>query len=275
MPIHDLHTHSTASDGAFSPRELIDKACAAGITSLALTDHDTVQGLAEAEAAARSVGIVLIPAVEISTSWRGHSVHVVGLQIDPSDQALLSGLKTLQAVRQERAIEMGHRLARAGFDDVLNAVRGLAGDGMITRTHFAEHIVRCGRAKSIKAVFRHYLKPGKPGYVPCAWAPLDVAVGWIRQAGGIPVLAHPQRYKVSGQIRRQLVCEFREAGGTAIEVVAGSSHAPDIAANAELARRFALAASVGSDFHSPAHSWLKLGQAPRLPDDLTPVWETW
>ncbi|MCU0735436.1 MAG: PHP domain-containing protein [Methylotetracoccus sp.] len=273
--MYDLHTHSTASDGAFSPSELVERASAAGITSLALTDHDTTQGLAEARAAASIRGITLVPGVEISASWRGHTVHIVGLHVDDGHSALQQGLLGLQAVREERAIEMGMRLARAGFHDPLGAARSLAGDGMITRTHFARYIVESGRAKSMQAVFRHFLKPGKPGYVPTEWARLEEAIDWIRQAGGAAVLAHPQRYKISGQIRRCLAGEFKEAGGAAIEVIAGTSHPPDVSANAELARRFGLAASVGTDFHSPAHSWLKLGALPPLPADLLPVWEVW
>ncbi len=273
--MYDLHTHSTASDGAYTPTELIERASVAGITALALTDHDTTQGLAEAREAARNRGITLIPGVEISATWRGRTVHIVGLHVDDGDSALQQGLKRLQAVREERAIEMGARLGRAGFHDALGAARSLAGHGMITRTHFARYIVECGRAKSMQAVFQHFLKPGKPGYVPTEWASLEEAIGWIRQAGGAAVLAHPQRYKISGQTRRMLAGEFKEAGGSAIEVVAGNHHPPDIAANAELARRFGLAASVGTDFHSPAHSWLKLGSLPALPAGLLPVWEIW
>lgn len=273
--MHDLHTHSTASDGAFSPTALILTAAAAGITTLALTDHDTTQGLDEARDAARSRGIAFVPGVEISATWRDRTIHIVGLNIDHRNGMLQRGLQRLQAVREVRAVEMGARLTRAGFHDALGAVRALAGDGMITRTHFARYIVESGRAKSVQAVFQHFLKPGKPGYVPTEWASLEEAVGWIRQAGGVPVLAHPQRYKISGQTRRTLIGEFKEAGGAAIEVVAGTNHPPDIAANAELARRFGLAASVGTDFHSPVHSWLKLGALPPLPAGLLPVWAAW
>lgn len=274
-PMHDLHTHSTASDGAYSPSELVERATTAGITTLALTDHDTVQGLAEARLAAEIHGIALIPAVEISTSWHGQSIHVVGLSIDETQTELQTGLADLQRIREGRAVEMGERLARAGFPDACEIARALAGGGMITRTHFARYIVECGRAKSVKDVFRHFLKPGKPGYVPTQWAALEEAIGWIRHAGGTAVLAHPQRYKISGRVRRTLVGEFKECGGIALEVVAGTDQAADIQANTELARRFGLAASAGSDFHSPAHSWLKLGRLPPLPAGLLPVWEIW
>jgi 3',5'-nucleoside bisphosphate phosphatase len=273
--MYDLHTHSTASDGAYPPRDLVARAYEAGVRTLALTDHDTTNGLDEAAAAASDLGLVLIPAVEISTTWRGQSIHVVGLGVDPGNASLRRGLEQLQAQRRSRAIEMGTRLARAGFPDALETAQGLAGDGMITRTHFARSLLMAGRAKSLKAVFQHYLKPGKPGYVPTEWAGLADAVDWIVQGGGTAVLAHPQRYKLSSQARLALIGEFKEAGGAALEVIAGSNHPPDIAANADLARRFGLAASVGSDFHGPSLSWLKLGTMAPLPAGLTPVWERW
>ncbi len=273
--MYDLHTHSTASDGAYTPADLVARAHEAGVRTLALTDHDTTQGLHEAGTVASRLGLVLIPAVEISTSWRGQSIHVVGLGIDPVNTDLQRGLEHLQARRRSRAVEMGTRLARAGFPDALETAQALAGDGMITRTHFARYLLTAGRAKSLKAVFQHYLKPGKLGYVPTEWAGLAEAVGWITHAGGSAVLAHPQRYKLSSQACLALVGEFREAGGSALEVIAGSNHPPDIAANADLARRFGLAASVGSDYHGPSLSWLKLGAISPLPPGLTPVWEHW
>jgi hypothetical protein len=273
--MYDLHTHSTASDGAYAPADLVARAYEAGVRTLALTDHDTTQGLDEAGAEAARLGLVLIPAVEISTTWRGQSIHVVGLGVDPVNADLQRGLEQLQARRRSRAVEMGARLARAGFPDAFEAAQALAGDGMITRTHFARCLLTAGRGKSLRAVFQRYLKPGKPGYVPTEWAGLAEAIGWITQAGGSAVLAHPQRYKLSSQARLALVGEFKDGGGAALEVIAGSNHPPDIAANADLARRFDLAASVGSDYHGPSLSWLKLGMMPPLPPGLTPVWEHW
>jgi predicted metal-dependent phosphoesterase TrpH len=170
---------------------------------------------------------------------------------------------------------MGARLAHAGVAGASEAAQRLVGRGMITRMHFARHIVDCGRARSIKAVFEQFLTPGKPGYVPTEWAEPADAIDWIRQAGGVAVLAHPQRYKISATARHRLVEEFKECGGTAIEVVAGNGNAPAIQSNAQDARRFRLAASVGSDFHSPEHFWLKLGDLPSLPSDLIPVWDVW
>jgi len=276
MPrIYDLHMHSTASDGAFSPTDLVERCALAGITSLAVTDHDTTQGLAEARVAADAHHVELISAVEISTSWRDQSVHIVGLRIDEDCDVLQRGLLGLQTIRRERAAEIGARLARAGLAGALEAAQTLAGPGMITRMHFARHIVQCGRARNVKTVFERFLTPGKPGYVATQWAEPAEAIRWIRQAGGVAVLAHPQRYKISATARRCLVEEFKEAGGIALEVVAGTGHAPDIDSNAAVARRFGLAASVGSDFHSPEHFWLRLGNLPSLPAGLVPVWEVW
>jgi predicted metal-dependent phosphoesterase TrpH len=275
MTAIDLHSHSKASDGALSPRELVEHAAAAGIESLALTDHDTIRGLQEAEAAAEQFGVKLIPAIELSTHWRGSSVHIVGVHIDPANDTLREALTDLRHLREERAGQIAALLARVGFSDALDATRTLAGDGMITRTHFAHYIVQRGGARNMKAVFERFLTPGKPGYVATPWPEIAETVRWIRQAGGEAILAHPQRYKLSSASRRELIAHFKDAGGIAIEVVAGTGHGPDIQANAELARRFGLLASAGSDFHSTEHCWLKLGRLPPLPPDLVPIWTHW
>ncbi len=272
---YDLHTHSTASDGAYSPAELVRQAHAAGVTHLALSDHDCTDGLDEAHAEARACGLTLIPAVEISTTWHGKSVHIVGLNIDPACPALQEGLARLQATRLTRAEEMGRRLARDGIPGGYDAARELAGAGMITRTHFAQFLVNQGLAGAVRDVFDHYLVQGKPGYVPTQWAGLEEAVAWIKGAGGIAVVAHPQRYKLTASWLGRLLMEFKAAGGEALEVVAGAANPGDIQSSASAARRHGLLASAGSDFHSPANAWLKLGRLPELPQDLTPVWRFW
>jgi len=272
---HDLHTHSTASDGAYSPAELVRQAHAAGVTHLALTDHDCTDGLSEAKTEAQACGLTLIPAVEISTTWHGKSVHIVGLNIEADCQALQQGLARLQTLRVSRAQEMGRRLEKAGIPGGFEAVRALAGAGMITRTHFAQFLADQGLAGSVREVFDHYLVQGKPGYVPTEWAGLEAAVGWIKAAGGVAVVAHPQRYKLTGSWLGRLLREFKEAGGEAMEVIAGSASPGDIQSSAAAARRYGLLASVGSDFHSPGNIWLKLGRLPELPKDLTPVWSLW
>lgn len=273
--IYDLHTHSTASDGAYTPAELVREAHAAGITHLALSDHDCTHGLAAARTAAAHCGLTLIPAVEISSTWHGKSVHIVGLNIDADNGELCAGLAGLQALRVTRAQEMGRRLAKAGIVGGFEAARELAGTGMITRTHFARFLANQGLAASAREVFEHYLVQGKPGYVPTEWATLDAAVGWIKAAGGVAVIAHPQRYKLTGSWLSRLLIEFKAAGGEAVEVVTGNSNLGDIQSSAAAARRHGLLASVGSDFHSPDNIWLKMGRLPPLPVDLTPVWSVW
>jgi predicted metal-dependent phosphoesterase TrpH len=274
--VYDLHTHSTASDGAYTPGELVRQAAWAGVTHLALSDHDSTEGIAEAQVAARDCGnIQLIPGVEISVSWQERSVHIVGLNIDTLCAPLQEGLGRLQAIRLTRAEEIGRRLAKHGVEGAFEAARDLAGTGMITRTHFARFLVRLGFAPGLKEVFDRFLSHGKPGYVSTHWAALDDAVSWIRQAGGVAVLAHPQRYKLTGSWMRRLLAEFKETGGAALEVISGTGSANEIQAAAQNARRFGLFASVGSDFHSPEHNWLKLGRLPPLPSDLTPVWRLW
>ena len=272
---YDLHTHSTASDGSYSPAELIRQAHAAGVTHLALSDHDCTDGLAEARAEAAGCGLTLIPAVEISTSWHGKSVHVVGLNIDPACQALQQGLAGLQAIRISRAEEMGRRLAKEGIAGGFEGAQALAGVGMITRTHFAKFLASIGLVGTVRDVFDHYLVHGKPGYVHTEWAALEDAVSWINSAGGVAVVAHPQRYKLTGSWLNRLMAEFKAAGGGALEVIAGNASPGDIQSSASAARRHGLLASVGSDFHGPDNPWLKLGRLPELPKDLTPVWSRW
>lgn len=274
-PCHDLHTHSTASDGSFSPAELVREASGAGITHLALSDHDTTAGLAEAARAADEAGLHLIPAVEISATWMEKSIHIVGLRIDPSCPELQEGLEALRSTRLWRAEEMGRRLDKHGIPGAFEAASSLTPSGMVTRTHFARVILAHGLAASLSDVFNRYLTHGKPGYVSTRWADLEQVVSWIRQAGGTAVVAHPQRYKLTASWMRRLLGEFKEMGGAALEVVAGSAHAQEVQAAASHARRFGLMASAGSDFHSPEHPWLKLGRLPPLPADLKPVWSLW
>lgn len=273
--MYDLHTHSTASDGAYPPSELVRRAAASGVTVLALTDHDSTAGLDEAETTALETDTRLIPGVEISVTWAEKTIHIVGLHIHRHCDLLRRGLTGLQATRLERAQEIGRRLDRFGITGTFEAAREVAGDGMITRTHFARHLVELGLAGSLKDVFERFLTRGKPGYVPTRWAEMAEAIAWIREAGGVAVLAHPQRYKLTGSWMRRLIGEFKECGGMAIEVVSGAASPGDTQSSADYARRFGLHASIGSDFHSPEASWVKLGRLPPLPSDLPPVWTLW
>lgn len=273
--VYDLHTHSTASDGAYTPTELVRQASAIGVTVLALTDHDSTRGIAEAQQAAESTGLRLIPAVEVSTTWEGKTIHVVGLNLDTNCVVLQQGLEQLQAIRMERARIMDQRLAAYGVPGAFDAAMEMAGSGMITRTHFARYLVHCGLAANARDVFDRYLTPGKPGYVHTEWATLEAAVGWINAAGGVAVLAHPQRYRLTGSWMRRLLDQFKQVGGRGLEVISGTGSHGDMHSSAEYARRYELLASVGSDFHSPEMIWPKLGRLPPLPERLTPVWQSW
>lgn len=271
--VYDLHTHSTASDGFYPPAGLVARAAAAGIEVLALTDHDTTAGLKEAGEAAREHGLQLITGVEISTTWQGKTLHVVGLHIDPACAPLQTGLRQIDTIRAERAREIGWRLEKAGIPGILEDAEALAGNGMLTRRHFAQCLARRGLAMDVRDVFNRYLTNGKPGYVATHWADLDAAIGWIRAAGGFAVLAHPQRYPLTVSWLRRLLSEFLEMGGTGLEVVSGAASPGDIQSSTALALRFDLLASCGSDFHGPEEAWPKLGCLPALPIGLTPVWQ--
>lgn len=270
----DLHSHSTFSDGTLMPESLVARAAQRGVTTLALTDHDDTGGLAAARAAAAEHGIRLIDGVEISVTWHGQTLHIVGLGIDPSDAVLQAGLEATRggrADRAERMIAAFEALGIAGSRD--GAQQFAANPQLIGRTHFARFLVTQGVVKDIKTAFKRFLGGGQPCYVPHEWATLDAAVSWINGSGGTAVLAHPGRYPLDTAQMRALLSEFRDLGGAAIEVVSSSHRPHHYAAFAAHARQFGLAASAGSDFHSPHESYHDLGSLPELPTGLTPVWE--
>ena len=273
--VHDLHSHSTASDGFYSPTELVRRAAEAGVKVLGLTDHDTTAGLYEAEVAAEEVGIQCIYGVEISVTWERKTLHVVGLNIDADYAPLQAGLSRLETIRADRATEMDRRLERAGIPGILEEARAMVGNGMITRTHFAHCLARRGLAANVRDVFGRYLTAGKPGYVSTDWAEIAEAIGWIKAAGGVAVLAHPHRYKLTASWLRRLLGEFKEMGGEALEVLSGTASPGEVQSSAGLASRFGLLASCGSDFHGPDEGWPKLGHLPPLPPGLEPVWRVW
>jgi hypothetical protein len=272
----DLHCHSTASDGLLGPKELVARAAANGVDTLALTDHDDTSGLAEARAEAEQNGIRFIDGVEISVTWRGTTVHVVGLGIDPASPALRGGLESIRRGRTTRAQKIAEALCAAGVPDALaGAQRHAENPELISRSHFARYLVEAGRAPDVKNVFRHYLVKGKPGYVPHQWTALADAVNWIRAGGGVAIIAHPGRYRFGRAEMRELFGEFKDSGGAGIEVVTGS-HAPEQYFEfARSAREFGFLASRGSDYHGKGESRFDLGTLPSLPDDLKPVWHDW
>ena len=272
----DLHCHSTASDGLLKPEELVARAAANGVGMLALTDHDGVSGLAEARARAQSEGVRFVDGVEISVTWEGTTVHIVGLQIDPEDPVLRSGLESIREGRATRAEKMGEALAAVGVPGSLAGAKTYAENpSLISRSHFARHLVKTGRAPDVKSVFQRYLVKGKPGFVPHQWASLGDAVSWIRASGGIAVVAHPGRYQFSKPELHAFLAEFKDSGGAGIEVVTGSHSPEQYFEFARIAREFGFTASRGSDYHGKGESRADLGALPQLPDDLKPVWHDW
>jgi len=273
--VYDLHTHSSYSDGQLPPAELVARAAASGVEVLALTDHDTTAGLGEARAAAGARGIEVVDGVEISVTWGGRTVHIVGLQIDPAQPELQQGLARLREFREWRADEIGRRLCKAGIEGATEGARRLARQGLVSRTHFAQFLVAAGYAPDVRRVFKRFLVHGKPGHVPGQWATLADAVRWIRAAGGQAVIAHPARYRLTSTHLHKLLGEFRDAGGAGLEVVCGSHSRDDALRFAHLAGRFGLLASAGSDYHGPENYYMDLGPLPPLPEGCLPVWRSW
>ncbi|MCL7419758.1 MAG: PHP domain-containing protein [Methylobacter sp.] len=271
--IYDLHCHSTASDGALSPTELITRAHEQGVTSMALTDHDTTNGLAEARTAATAKGIRLIPGIELSVSWHDKCFHIVGLGINPDYPPLAQATQDLQNVRMERAEKIAHKLEKKRIPGALEAVKHAAGDGMITRTHFADFLLSQHHVSTQQEAFDRYLGQGKPAYVSTSWAEMSQAIKWIAESGGVAVLAHPLRYKLTANWMKRLLTAFKEAGGQGIEVVTSRINADEIKLIAGYAASFGLAGSKGSDFHNPENQWVELGRLAPLPSAIKPVWE--
>ena len=270
----DLHCHSVVSDGTLTPEALAERAKAHGVELWALTDHDEIGGQARALAAAHAQGMQYLTGVEISVTFIGHTVHIVGLGFDADNTALQQGLRETRGGRTQRAREMAEGLARVGIAGAFEGALPYVGNPeLISRTHFARFLVESGVCKDTSEVFRKYLTEGKPGYVPHRWASLKDAVTWITQAGGEAVIAHPARYKFTPNEEFALFTEFKGHGGRGVEVVTGSHSAAEYVTYAHTAREFGLAASRGSDFHSPLESHTELGTLPLLNSALTPVWE--
>ncbi len=276
MENFDLHNHSTCSDGLLSPTQLIDLAARNGVEAIALTDHDTTDGLEEAARAARQAGIAFVTGVEISVSWGDTTLHVVGLGVDVAAPALDAGLRAVRDGRLARARRIAQALERLGFAGALEGALALAPNpAMVSRTHFARHLVGSGRVKDTQAAFDKYLARGKPAYVSHRWAGLEDALGWIRAAGGTAVLAHPGRYDLKPMMRHEMLREFRALGGEAIEVVTGSHRPEQYATWQRLAQEHGFLASRGADFHGLGESRCRPGELPPLHGSLTPVWSKW
>ncbi len=270
----DLHCHSCVSDGTLTPQALAQRAKERGVELWALTDHDEVGGQRGAAEAAAALGLPWLSGVEISVSFCNQTVHIVGLGFDADDATLAQGLAATRGGRRERALEMAQSLAKAGIPGAFEgALKYVGNPELISRTHFARHLVETGVCADTSEVFRRFLTEGKPGFVPHRWASLRDAVRWIGDAGGLAVIAHPARYRFTANEEHALFTEFIAHGGRGVEVVTGSHSAAEAVRYAEAALEYGLAASRGSDFHSPDESHTDLGALPELPGRLTPVWE--
>lgn len=269
----DLHCHSVVSDGTLTPEALALRAHQNGVQVWSLTDHDVLGGQERAQQAALNLGMDYLSGVEISISWMGQTVHIVGLGFDPSNAVLQEGLRVTRDGREERARQMAAQLQQIGIENSYEGALKFAGNPeLIARTHFARYLVEQNVCRDMDEVFKKYLVAGKPGYVSHRWASLDQAVEWITGAGGEAVIAHPGRYRLNAMQMDELYARFKDLGGAGIEVVTGS-HSPDqYQTYAKVADRYGFMASRGSDFHDPQESDIDLGCLPHLPEHLRPIW---
>ena len=273
MTVYDLHCHSYHSDGVLTPEEVVKRAKACQVDVLALTDHDVVSGLAEARLAAAECGIRFIPGIEISVTWDKQLIHVVGLNIDFASAPLLSGLTQQAKTRLAHAERIAEQLEKAGIKGVKQGVWELVGHDNITRTHFARYLVQQGKAPNMRDCFERFLKHGRPGYVSAQWVSLGEAVQWIKQSGGLAVIAHPTRYKMTAAKLSRLIADFEECGGRGLEIIYGNCSAEVMDSNIAVLKRSQLLASIGSDFHDPGDRWIELGRFPPMPEGLPVVWQ--
>jgi predicted metal-dependent phosphoesterase TrpH len=273
--LYDLHCHSIASDGELSPRELVKRAFENGVTNLALTDHDTTDGLAEARNCANELNINLINGIEISAQWEKQCLHIVGLNINPDNSALQKIILEAKKMRQERAVKIAVKLEKKGVSGAIDFVENSPIEGMITRSHFAHFLVSQFHVSSLQEAFDRYLGDGKSAYVSTTWIALETSVQAILDAGGIPVVAHPLRYKLTSTRMKKMLQAFKNDGGLAMEIVTGRYNPDEMRVLANYANQFELAGSMGSDFHSPENQWIELGRLAVLPTSVKPVWELW
>jgi len=270
----DLHSHTTASDGRLSVTQLIDRAVDFNVDVLAITDHDTIDGLHHAHHYVESnkLPIMVIDGIEISTVWQNKDIHIVGLDIDPKSSELKELIEKQQAHRQVRAELIAQRLAKATREGVFEEAKTIAGEAPITRAHFAKWLVDNGYAKTMQQVFKKYLTRDNPGYVPPSWCSMKEAVDAIHSAGGLAVLAHPGRYKLTAKWLKRLLGAFVDAGGDAMEVAQPQQGQQARRNLADYAIQYKLLASQGSDFHYPS-PWTELGRNLWLPSGVEPVWK--
>jgi len=271
--IYDLHSHSTASDGALSPEDLIRRAKEKGVTCLALTDHDTIAGLKAAQAEAQKVDLRLINGIEFSCTWNKKTFHIVGLNIDPNNAELLAGTQKLQAIRTTRAQKISKKLEKSNIYSSYEKIMPTIESKMITRSHFAHFLLQEGHISKLQEAFDLYLGQGKSAFVSTEWASLEDTLHWIHAAGGVAVLAHPMRYKMTASWMRRFLTAFKAEGGLGIEVITGRPNPDETRRALHFAQQFDLYASMGSDFHSPQNKWIELGRLSPPPKNIKLIWE--
>lgn len=270
----DLHCHSLCSDGQLSPSDLVDRAAEQGVTMLALTDHDTVQGVAEARQQAQKHNIQLISGIEFSTVWNGIGIHVVGLGFDENHPVMKEAITRQEDCRLQRAKKIAERLEKQGAEGIWEKAESIANGAQIGRPHFAQALIDMGKVTNMGQAFKKYLGAGKPGDVKTMWPDITEVVSWIREAGGVAVIAHPDKYKMTRTKLKCLLKAFSEAGGNGLEVVSGGMEASFSRRMSELCNEYDLLASQGSDFHGPK-PWSELGRFGKMPEGVTPVWSHW
>lgn len=275
IPIIDLHCHSNVSDGLLSPAELMSHAAENNVQAIALTDHDDIAGLSEASITAKSLNIIFINGVEISVTWKKRTLHIVGLNFDKDNKLLFQGLKKIRDGRYKRAQLIADGLGMAGIQGAMDGAKSYAKNSTIGRIHFAQFLVAQGYAKDISAVFKKFLTPGKPGYVDHEWISLEESIRLINGAGGDAIIAHPGRYDMGNKLYPKLFQEFKDLGGTGVEVMSGSQDPSQANYFSKLAANYNLFSSCGSDFHGKGISHRALGNVRSLPNDSIPIWTKW
>lgn len=275
IPIIDLHCHSNVSDGLLSPAELMSHAAENNVQAIALTDHDDIAGLSEASITAKSLNIIFINGVEISVTWKKRTLHIVGLNFDKDNKLLFQGLKKIRDGRYKRAQLMADGLGMAGIQGAMDGAKSYAKNSTIGRIHFAQFLVAQGYAKDISAVFKKFLTHGKPGYVDHEWISLEESIRLINGAGGDAIIAHPGRYDMGNKLYPKLFQEFKDLGGTGVEVMSGSQDPSQANYFSKLAANYNLFSSCGSDFHGKGISHRALGNVRSLPNDSIPIWTKW
>ncbi|WP_044012364.1 PHP domain-containing protein [Legionella massiliensis] len=271
----DLHCHSHFSDGKLSPEALIDKALESNVQILALTDHDTVAGLKSLHEAASNHPIQIINGIELSTRWKKYDIHIIGLNIEPENEELVRLIKQQSESRINRALEIAEKMRLCGLENAYEKACELAGHRRVGRPHFAQVLINEGLASDMQSAFKRYLARGRPAYIPTPWISVPEAVQGIIAAEGQAVIAHPLKYKLTRTKLQTLISEFKEAGGTGMEVISGEMTTTQIQEMVGLCMRYQLLASTGSDYHGDTLSRIPLGRQQQLPLNCMPVWQQW